>query len=156
MELMWLLIALVIGSVLYKYFTGHGGMKISRAAIEGLPQEGALSVGGAEVRWSATEPDVLAVAWPLPSGHWVVVRLSFDPDAGVETDKDPDQGKLELTVADRRIVAGAEWTDQIKDRDLRSDVENVLKALASAARQARSDRSRAALAKPVGTREELD
>ena len=77
MELMWLLIALVIGSVLYKYFTGHGGMKISRAAIEGLPQEGALSVGGAEVRWSATEPDVLAVAWPLR-----MVVLSARPRGG--------------------------------------------------------------------------
>lgn len=156
MELIWIALAGVIGAVLYKYFTGHGGIKISRAALAGLPAEGSLAVGGSEVRWTAAADDAFVAGWPLPSGHWVVIRVSFEAEDEVEPDADTDQGRLELAVGDRQIVGDVTWTDQITDRDLRSDVENVLKALASAAKRARSDSSRAALAKPVGSRKELE
>ena len=156
MEVIWIVLAVAVGSVLYRYFAGHGGMRISRAALTDLPADGALVVGGAELRWSAATDDAFVAAWPLPSGHWVVLRVSFedapDPDAGQDT----DLGRLDVSVADRLIVSGAAWTDQILDRGLRADVENVLRALAAAAKRARSDAARAALAKPVGTRQELD
>lgn len=156
MEVIWILLAVVIGSVLYRYFTGHGGIRVSRATLGGLPSDGALSVGGAEVRWSVAADDGFVAAWSLPSGHWVVIRVTFDHAADTAGAQDLDQGQLDLSVAERQIVAGAEWTDQIMDRGLRADVESVLKALAIAAKRARSDSSRAAVAKPVGRHDELE
>ena len=156
MEIIWTVMAALVGAVLYKFFTGHGGIKVSRAALAGLPAQGALVSSGTEVRWSTAADDAVAAAWPLPSGHWVAIRVTFDLDPDREADVDPDQGHMDLTIAERQIVSGAESTDRILDRSLRADVETVLKALAKAAKQARSDSTRAATAKPVGRHKELE
>ena len=156
MEVIYLLVAVVIGWVLYRFFSGHGGIKISRKSLAGLPTEGAIEVRGAEVRWSSTGDDDFAAAWALSSGHWVAIRVTFrGADDGDEVE-DMDLGQLDLSVSERKITSGAGWTDQILDRGLRADVEAVLKALAGVAKLARSDRTRAATAKSVGVRKELD
>jgi hypothetical protein len=159
-ELIWILLAAAVGLALYRYFSGHGGIKISRANFVGLLAEGTVAVRGSEVRWSTGEADSFAAAWALPSDHWVAIRVTFDPEPDDEDDpdeeRDADQGRLDLSVSERPIAKGVTWTDQITDRGLRADVEAVLTSLQRQAERSRSDRTRAATAKPVGTRKELD
>lgn len=154
MELIWILLAVLLGWLLLKFLGGHGGIQVSRANLGGLPPDGQLKVRGSEVRWTSAESGSFAAAWPLPSGHWVAIRVRFEPADDV--DEDDDQGYLDLTVSDREITTGATWTDDISDRGLRADVEMVLEALAQHARQSRSDKTRAAAAKRVGIRKGLD
>jgi len=153
-ELVYLALAIGLGWLLVRYFRGHGGMRISREALGGLPAEGHIGVRGHEVRWTVGDEDSFAAAWPIASGHWVAIRVVFDTDEDAEDEEDSDQGHLDLSVAERPIALGLGWTEEIRDRSLRADVEAVLKALAREAKRARSDATRVALAKPVGGSDE--
>lgn len=145
-ELTYLLVAIVVGGLLYRYFTGHGGVELVRSDYGGLPAEGRVTVRHHEVRWSAKDDDSFAAAWQLGNGHLVGIRVRFD-----EHDEEaPERGRLELSVDRRTKASGVAWTDKIHDRALRSDVEAVLKTLVREARKARSDGARVAAARPVG------
>ena len=48
------------------------------------------------------------------------------------------------------MVKGAAWTEKIRDRTLRADIEAILRALQREAKSARSDRTRLASARKVG------
>jgi hypothetical protein len=145
-ELVYLLVAVGIGMLIWRYFTGHGGIDIVREDYAGLPAEGQIVVRHHQVRWEAAEDDSFVAAWQLASGHFVIMRVHFD-----EGDEDaPDQGHLELRVDKRVLAEGVGWTEKIRDRALRADVEAVLKVLAREARTARSDRSRLGRARSVG------
>ncbi len=145
-ELAYLLVAIAIGALLYRYYTGHGGVELVRSDYAGLPAEGQVSVRHHEVRWSARDDDSFAAAWQLGSGHLVGIRVRFD-----ERDEEaPERGQLQLSVDRRTTASGIAWTDKIRDRALRSDVEGVLNMLAREARQARSDAARLAAARSVG------
>ena len=154
MELIYLALAIGLGWLLLRYFRGHGGMRISREALAGLPADGHVGVRGHEVRWTAGDEDSFAAAWPIASGHWVAIRVVFDGDEDAEDEEDADQGHLDLSVAERPIALHVCWTEEIRDRSLRVEVEAVLRALAREAKKARSDATRVALAKPVGGSDE--
>lgn len=145
-ELLYILAAFVLGYLLYRYFTGHGGMEIRRGDYAGLPEEGRLEARSHLVRWKVAEGDSFVAAWQLGGDHYLVMRVVFD---GVDAD-DPDLGYLDVDVDRRKVVSGASWTDKIRDRALRSDVEGILGVLQREARTARSDRARVAAARKVG------
>jgi len=145
-ELLYILAAFAIGYVLYRYFTGHGGMEIRRGDYKGLPDEGHLEARSHVVRWKVAESDSFVAAWQLGSGHYLVMRVVFDD----VDEEDPDLGYIDVDIGGREAVSGASWTDKIRDRSLRNDVEGILKMLQREAKLARSDRSRLASARPVG------
>jgi hypothetical protein len=144
-ELIYLLIAAGLGALIYRYATGRGGMEISRPALAGLPARGQVVVHRHEVRWSAADDDSFVAAWQLESGQLVAMQVTFD---GADADE-PDLGRMELSIDRRPIARDIGWTEKIRDRSLRADVELVLKSLAHEAKQARSDTARVASARIV-------
>lgn len=146
MELLYLLVALGIGALLYRYFTGRGGIVITRVDYAGLPDEGQIEVRHHLVRWKGADEDSFVAAWQLESGHVVVMRVIFDE----ADEEEPDLGHIDISIDRREAVKGAGWTEKIGDRALRADVEAILKVLAREAKTARSDKARLAAAKPVG------
>lgn len=153
-ELLYLLAAIAIGAVLYRFFSGHGGLRISRRELGTLPAEGGVTVRGHPVRWRSAEDGSFVAGWPLADGHLVAMRVTFDGDPA-EVDDDADQGSLELSIDRRRLARDVRFTDQIHDRALRSDVEAILKVLAREARGGTSERKRIATAKPVTREREI-
>lgn len=145
-ELLYILAAFVVGYLLYRYFTGHGGVEIRREDYAGLPDEGTVEARSHLVRWRVAEGDSLVAAWQLASGHFIVMRVIFDK---VDAD-DPNLGTIDVDIDKRAAVSGASWTDKVRDRALRTDVEGILRALQHEAQAARSDRTRAAGARSVG------
>ena len=145
-ELFYVLAAFGIGFLLYRYFTGHGGIEIRREDYAGLPQEGHLEARSHIVRWKVAEGDSFVAAWQLGSGHYLVMRVVFDD----VDEEDPDLGYIDVDIDKREAVSGASWTDKIRDRALRADVEGILKMLQREAKVARSDRTRLAGARSVG------
>jgi hypothetical protein len=160
LELLYVLIAGVVGWLLYRYFSGHGGMGVERDVYAGLPAQGRISAKGRDIGWTAADDDSFAAAWPTPSGHWIAIRAAFEPppdDGDVpDDDENADLALLDITVAERSIVKNIRWTDKILDRSLRGDVEAVLKVLARIAKDKRSGKYALAGAKPVGTRQEIE
>ena len=146
MELLYLLVAAAVGAVLYRYFTGRGGVEITRVDYTGLPDEGEVEVRHHVVRWKGAEGDSFVAAWQIQSGQLVVMRVVFDE----ANEEEPDLGHIDVSIDRRSAVKGAGWTEKVRDRTLRTDVETILKALAREARMARSDKARLAAAKPVG------
>lgn len=147
-ELIYLLAAVGVGVVLYRFFSGHGGVRISRRELGNLPAEGEVGVRGHPVRWRSAEDGSFVAGWPLADGHVVAMSVTFDGNP-VEIDEDADQGLLELSIDRRRLARNVRWTDQIQDRTLRADVEAILKTLAREARGGKTERKRIATAKPV-------
>lgn len=145
-ELVYLIIALGLGLVAYRYFTGHGGTEILRTDYAGLPAQGQVEVHHHEVRWSVAEGDSFVAAWQLGGGRFAVMRVIFDE----ADEEEPDRGHVDISIDKRAVAGDVAWTDKIRDRTLRSDVEAILKALAREAKVARSDKARLAAAKPVG------
>lgn len=145
-ELLYVLVALGIGYVMYRYFTTRGGIEILRPDYAGLPEEGRVQVRHHLVRWKAAAGDSFVAAWQLESGHVVYMRVIFDE----AHDDEPDLGHVDIRIDRREMVKGAAWTEKIRDRALRADVEAILRALQREARTARSDRTRLAKAKKVG------
>lgn len=146
MELVYLLIAAGLAALVYRYVTGRGGVEIRRPDLAGLPARGQVVVGQHEVRWSAADDDSFVAAWQLESGQLVAMQVVFDRTE----EQNRDLGRMELRIDRRRVARDIGWTEKIRDRTLRSDVEIVLKALAGEARRARSDAARVAGAKVVG------
>lgn len=145
-ELLYLLAAFAGAFILYRYLTGRGGMQILRPDYAGLPDEGHADVGHHVVRWRHAGEDAFVVAWEPVPGQLALMRVVFD-----EADPDePDLGHIDVRIGRREVVKGAAWTEKIRDRALRDDVEAILHALQSAAKVARSDRSRLAAARRVG------
>lgn len=148
-ELFYVVLAIVLGVLLYRYFSGHGGMRVSYAALGSLPAEGEIPVRRHLVRWRAAEDGSFVAGWQAESGNIVAVNVTFERDEDA-TAEEADQGVMELTV-DRRVLArDVRWTDQIRDRALRADVEAILKVLAREAKGGRSEQARMAAARPVG------
>jgi hypothetical protein len=145
-ELVYLLIAIALGMVVYRFVTGHGGTEIVRPDYAGLPVEGRVEVRHHQVRWSAAGGDSFVAAWQVGSGQFIVMRVVFD---GAD-EEEPDRGHIDLSIDKRKVHTDVSWTDKIRDRSLRSDVEGILKALAREAKRARSDKTRLAGAKSVG------
>ena len=156
-ELIYVLLAVGLGIVLYRYFSGHGGLRISHSALGALPAEGEIVVRQHLVRWRSAEDGSFVAGWQLESGHIVAMNVTFDakrdPEASAE---DADTGVMELKV-DRRVLArGVSWTDQIRDRALRADTEAILKVLAREAKGGQTERKRMDAARPVGDDHRLD
>ena len=149
-ELLYLLVALGIGLLLYRYFTTRGGIEILRPDYEGLPEAGSVEVRHHHVRWRAATEDAFVVAWQLESGHVIYMRVVFD---GANEDE-PDLGRLDIRVDRRQEVKGVAWTEKIRDRALRADVEAILRVRQREAKTARSDRTRLAKARQVGDERE--
>jgi hypothetical protein len=147
-EMIYVLAALAVGAVLYRFFSGHGGLRVSRKELGSLPADGEIPVRGHVVRWRSAEDGSFVAGWALASGEVVAMNVTFDGDP-TEADEDADQGVLELKAGRRVLARSVRWTDQIRDRALRADVEAILKALAREARGGRTERRRAATAKPV-------
>jgi hypothetical protein len=145
-ELIYVLAALVVGFALYRYFSGHGGIEIRREHYAGLSQEGHVEVRHHVVRWKVAEGDSFVAAWQLESGHFIVMRVVFDD----VDEEDPNLGYIDVDVDKREAVSGASWTDKIRDRALRSDVEGILQMLRREAKLERSDKTRVAGARTVG------
>ena len=97
MELFYVLVAVGLGVVLYRYFSGHGGVRISRAELGDLPPEGELVVRRHHVRWTSAEDGSFAAVWQLASGRWVGMRIVFDAAEDAVGDE-ADQGRLDLTI----------------------------------------------------------
>ncbi len=146
MELVYLLAAIGLGALIYRYVTGRGGVEILRPDYAGLPARGRVAVRQHELRWSSVADDSFVGAWQLEDGHLIVMHVTFDGS----DEEEPDLGRMDVSIDRRRIVRGVRWTEKIHDRTLRSDVEAALKALAREAERARSDAARLAAAKPVG------
>lgn len=145
-ELLYLAVALGVGLLIYRYVTTRGGVEILRPDYAGLPEEGRVEVRQHLVRWRAADEHSFVAAWQLMSGHGVFMRVVFD-----EADPDePDLGHVDIRIDRREVVKGAAWTEKIRDRALRADVEAILRALQREARVARSDRTRLAGARKVG------
>lgn len=145
-ELLYLVVALGVGLLIYRYVTTRGGIEILRPDYAGLPEEGHVEVKQHLVRWRAADEDSFVAAWQLMSGHGVFMRVVFD-----EADPDePDLGHIDIRIDRRVVVKGAAWTEKIRDRALRADVEAILRALRREAQVARSDRTRLAGARQVG------
>jgi hypothetical protein len=151
-ELLYLIAAIAVGFLLYRYFTGHGGIEIRRGDYKGLPTEGHLEARHHTVRWKVAEGDSFVAAWQLASGHFIVMRVVFDD----VDEEDPDLGYVDVDIDKREAVSGASWTDKIRDRSLRTDVEGILRMLQREAKEARSDRTRAAGARVVGDERDAD
>jgi len=146
MELFYLIAAAGLGLLLYRYFTGRGGLEILRDDYAGLPHEGSIEVRHHLIRWKGAEGGSFVAAWQLESGHFVVMRVVFDePD-----EEEPDLGHIDIRVDKRRVVKDAGWTEKIRDRALRADVEAILKVLMREAKSGRSDKTRLAAARLVG------
>lgn len=145
-ELFYLLIAIGIGLLLYRYFTTRGGIEILRPDYAGLPEEGRVEVRHHLVRWQAADEHSFVAAWQLESGHLIYMRVVFDGSV----EDEPDLGRLDIRIDRRQEVRGIAWTEKIRDRALRADVEAILRVLQREARTARSDRTRLAKARPVG------
>jgi hypothetical protein len=147
-ELIYVLAAVIVGAVLFRFFSGHGGVRISRRDLGSLPPDGEVTVRGHPVRWRSADDGSFVAGWPLADGHVVAMRVTFDgdPEAGVE---DADQGLLELSIDRRPLARNVRWTDQIRDRTLRADAEAILRMLAREARGGTTERKRIATAKPV-------
>lgn len=145
-DLLYVVAAIAAGVLLYRYFTGHGGIEIRREDYKGLPAEGHLEARHHVVRWRVAEGDSFVAAWQLDSGHYIVMRVVFDD----VDEEDPDLGYIDVEIDKREAVSGASWTDKIRDRALRSDVEGILRMLQRDAKAARSDRTRVASARRVG------
>ena len=145
-ELLYVLAAFAIGFLLYRYFTGLGGMEIRGGDYAGLPPEGQLEARSHIIRWKVAVGDSFVAAWQLASGHFLVMRVVFDD----VDEEDPDLGYIDVDIDKREAVSGASWTDRIRDRSLRNDVEGILKMLQREAKMARSDKTRLASARPVG------
>jgi hypothetical protein len=145
-ELLYALVAIALGVLLYRYFAGRGGVEILRGDFDGLPDHGQVEVRHHRVRWKTAGGDSFLVGWQLESGHVVLMDVVFD---AADTDE-PDLGHIDLRIGRREIASGVGWTERIRDRALRSDVEAILKALMREAKSARSDRTRLAGARPVG------
>jgi len=152
MELLYLLIAVSLGALVYRYVTGRGGVQILRPDFAGLPARGQVLAQQHDVRWSAADDDSFVAAWQLESGQLVAMQVVFDR----LDEQDPDLGRMELSVERRRIARDIGWTEKIRDRTLRADVEAVLKALAREAKRARSDEARLAAAKVVSGERDID
>ena len=145
-ELLYLAVAVAVGILLYRYFTTRGGIEILRPDYVGLPESGHLEVRQHQVRWKRADGDSFVVGWQLADGHAVLMRVVFDA-----TDEDePDLGHIDVRIDRRQMVKGAAWTEKIRDRTLRADIEAVLRALQREAKSARSDRTRLASARKVG------
>jgi hypothetical protein len=153
-ELIYLLAAVAVGVVLYRYFGGHGGMRVSHSQLGALPAEGEITVRDYPVRWRSAEDGSFVAGWALADGHVVAMRVTFDRDPA-EVDVDPDQGVMEISIDRRRLARDVRFTDQIRDRALRADVEAILKALTREARGGTSERKRIASAKPVSSDREI-
>jgi len=145
-ELIYLLVALGLGLLLYRYFTTRGGIEILCPDYAGLPEEGRIEVRHHLVRWKAADEDSFVAAWQLESGHTVFMRVVFDEG----DEEEPDLGHLDIRIDRRETVKGAAWTERIRDRALRGDVEAILRALQREAKTARSDKTRLAGARKVG------
>ncbi|MGD8684692.1 MAG: hypothetical protein PVG27_12160 [Chloroflexota bacterium] len=145
-ELLYLVVALAVGLALYRYFTTRGGIEILRPDYEGLPDAGQVEVRHHLVRWKRADGDSFVAAWQLESGHAVFLRVIFDGAA----EDEPDLGHIDVRIDRREVVKGAAWTEKVRDRALRADVEAILRVLQREARVARSDRTRAAQARKVG------
>jgi hypothetical protein len=145
-ELLYLLAAIALALLLYRYFTGRGGLQILRPDYEELPDEGHMEVRQHLVRWRHAGEDAFVVAWEPVPGQLALMRIVFD---GSHPDE-PDLGHVDVRIGRREVVRGAAWTEKIRDRALRDDVEAILRGLQAAARRARSDRTRIARARPVG------
>lgn len=154
-ELIYVLAAVAIGAVLYRFFSGHGGVQISRRALGTLPAEGEVEVRGHPVRWRSAEDGSFVAGWPLADGHVVAMNVTFDGDPA-DVDDDADQGVLQLRIDRRSLARDVRWTDQIHDRTLRGDVEAILKTLTREARGGTSERRRIATAKPVKQDREIE
>jgi hypothetical protein len=148
MELIYVLAAVGVGVVLFRFFSGHGGIRVSRNELGTLPAEGEVPVRGHTIRWRSAEDGSFVAGWPIASGQVVAMSVTFDGDPA-DVDEDADQGVLELKAERRVLARGVRFTDQIRDRALRADVEAILKALAREARGGRTERRRMATAKPV-------
>jgi hypothetical protein len=154
-ELLYVLIAAVIGVLLYRYFSGHGGIQVTFSDYGSLPPEGQITVRQHLVRWRSAEDGSFVAGWQLDSGHVVAMTVDFDRLGG-EGSEDADQGVLSLRVDRRTLARGVRWTDQIRDRALRADVEAILKVLAREAKGGQSERARMDAARPVGADAELE
>lgn len=149
-DLLYLALAVVLGLLAYRYVTGRGGIVIRRADYAGLPDAGQVPVGEQDVRWKRLEGDAFVAGWTIAGEQPVLLRVVFDE----AVEDEPDLGRLELTIGGRAVTSEARWTEKIRDRGLRADVEAVLRMLAREARVARSDSTRAAKARPVGDERE--
>lgn len=145
-ELIYLLAAACTGLLLYRYFSGRGGVVIERARFDGLPGEGQVLAHPHLVRWQVAGDDFFVAAWQIGGERFVVMEVRFDED----DEDEPALGRLGVSVDGTMVVSGIGWTEKIRDRSLRADVESVLKALAREATIARSDTTRSAAAKSVG------
>ena len=108
-ELLYLLVSLGIGLLLYRYFTTRGVIEILRPDYEGLPEDGSVEVRHHHVRWRAATEDAFVVAWQLESGHVIYMRVVFD---GANEDE-PDLGRLDIRVDRRQEVKGVASTEKI-------------------------------------------
>ena len=145
-EVFYVAVAVAIGALLYRYFTTRGGIELLRPDYARLPVEGQAPVGAHLVRWRASDDGSFVAAWPLESGQAVLMEVVFDRS----DQEEPDAGRLSVRVDRRQLVRDVGWTERIRDRSLRSDVEAVLRVLQHEAAQARSDRQRVASARIVG------
>jgi hypothetical protein len=145
-ELLYLAVALAVGILLYRYFTTRGGIEILRPDYAGLPEDGRIEVRQHQVRWKRADGDSFVVGWQLADGHAVLMRVVFD---GADEDE-PDLGHIDVRIDRRRVVKDAAWTEKVRDRTLRADIEAILRALQREAKVARSDRTRLASARRVG------
>jgi hypothetical protein len=150
MELVYLLIAIGVGVLLFRYFTGHDGIRVSEGDYATLPAVGELVVGQLEVRWQVQGGGFVA-GWSADSGLPTVMQVTF-PEPGQESEypQRPEFGRLDVHVGRRQMVRGVAWTDGIRDRALRADAEAVLAALQEESRRAGSDPERLAHATRVG------
>ncbi len=146
MELVYLLIAVGLGALAYRYVTGRGGVEILRPDYARLPASGKTSVREHELRWKTVDDHSFVAAWQLDDGHLVTLQVVFDG----RDEEEPDLGRMDVSIGRRRVATNIGWTEKIRDRTLRADVEAALKSLAHEAKRARSDSVRVAAAKPVG------
>lgn len=145
-ELLYLAVAVTIGFLVWRYLTTRGGIELLRPDYDGLPDEGRIEVRQHLVRWRLADEESFVVGWQLQSGHALFMRVVFDRSR----EDEPDLGHLDIRIGRREIVKGAAWTEKIRDRTLRADVEAILRALQREAKVARSDRTRLARARQVG------
>ena len=145
-ELLYLAVALAVGILLYRYFTTRGGIEILRPDYAGLPEDGRIEVRQHHVRWKRAEGDSFVVGWQLADDHAVLMRVVFD----AADEDEPDLGHIDVRIDRRHVVRDAAWTEKVRDRTLRADIEAILRALQREAKVARSDRTRLAGARKVG------
>jgi hypothetical protein len=145
-ELLYLAIAIGLGLLLYRYFSGRGGIELKRGDYAGLPPDGQVEVREHLVRWRAEADDGFVAGWQLGDRSVLALRVRFE----AADDDEPDLGRLDIRIGRRTVASDVGWTERIKDRTLRADVEAVLRALNKEAKLARSDSRRVAAARQVG------